>query len=263
MTHCAKCGAELIGSRKFCAACGTPVTDPRGSKKQAAVRPPSDPDAGRGPSSRPLSEVNPFAQTASPVSRSSGYGPPPTPSSANAASAAPSPPPKSQSVPPLSRNPIEPPVSPLATSNVNSDRGAFEAVVASSRVKIAGTEAMSVPQPPVAQPPSSAVVSKGRTQVIGALSKPLPSKPGGAQHPAQSAPGGGGGAPASAWGGQAAASGAPAYAAPPAPGARVTVTWANGQRYPGTVQQVSGNQCLVVFTDGQQRWVDTKFVTLA
>ena len=29
MTHCAKCGAELIGSRRFCSACGAPVTDPR------------------------------------------------------------------------------------------------------------------------------------------------------------------------------------------------------------------------------------------
>lgn len=61
------------------------------------------------------------------------------------------------------------------------------------------------------------------------------------------------------------------YAAPPPPqhagygfaynpGARVTVTWSNGQRYPGTVQQVSGTQCLVVFPDGQHHWVEMQYV---
>jgi hypothetical protein len=45
-----------------------------------------------------------------------------------------------------------------------------------------------------------------------------------------------------------------------APGSRVTVTWSNGQRYPGTVQQVSGTQCLVVFPDGQQHWVEMQYV---
>ena len=44
------------------------------------------------------------------------------------------------------------------------------------------------------------------------------------------------------------------------PGSRVTVTWSNGQRYPGTVQQVSGSQCLVVFPDGQHHWVDMQYV---
>ena len=53
------------------------------------------------------------------------------------------------------------------------------------------------------------------------------------------------------------------YAAPSpvAPGARVWVTWANGQRYPATVQQVAGNQCLVAFPDGQQHWVDVGYVS--
>ena len=34
--NCAKCGTELIGSRKFCTACGTPVTDPRALGTPAA-----------------------------------------------------------------------------------------------------------------------------------------------------------------------------------------------------------------------------------
>jgi hypothetical protein len=47
------------------------------------------------------------------------------------------------------------------------------------------------------------------------------------------------------------------------PGSRVTVTWSNGQRYPGTVAQVSGSQCLVAFPDGQHHWVDMQYVAPA
>jgi hypothetical protein len=43
----------------------------------------------------------------------------------------------------------------------------------------------------------------------------------------------------------------------------VNVTWSNGQRYPGTVQQVSGSQCLVVFPDGQHHWVEMQYVAPA
>jgi hypothetical protein len=54
------------------------------------------------------------------------------------------------------------------------------------------------------------------------------------------------------------------YGPPPAafgPGARVYVQWADGNRYPATVSQSSGNQCLVVFPDGQQRWVEMQYLT--
>ena len=46
-----------------------------------------------------------------------------------------------------------------------------------------------------------------------------------------------------------------------APGSRVQVTWSNGQRYPATVSQVSGTQCLVVFPDGQQHWVEMQYLS--
>jgi hypothetical protein len=46
-----------------------------------------------------------------------------------------------------------------------------------------------------------------------------------------------------------------------APGSRVYVTWSNGQRYPATVNQVSGSQCLVVFPDGQQHWVEMQYLS--
>ena len=48
---------------------------------------------------------------------------------------------------------------------------------------------------------------------------------------------------------------------PVVPGARVNVTWSNGQRYPATVNQINGPRCLVVFPDGQQHWVESQFVT--
>jgi hypothetical protein len=78
------------------------------------------------------------------------------------------------------------------------------------------------------------------------------------------------------WGGAApaaAAWGTPVNASPPpgaaahgygfgyAPGARVNVTWSNGQRYPATVSQVSGSQVLVIFPDGQQHWVEMQYLT--
>ncbi len=61
---------------------------------------------------------------------------------------------------------------------------------------------------------------------------------------------------------------APMYAAPAAPaapaiGSKVMVEWADGNRYPATVQQCAPGQCLVLFPDGQQRWVDMRRVTSA
>jgi hypothetical protein len=52
----------------------------------------------------------------------------------------------------------------------------------------------------------------------------------------------------------------PAPLLPFAPGARVLVQWANGQRYPGVVDRVNGPQCLVRFDVGDQRWVESRFV---
>jgi hypothetical protein len=56
----------------------------------------------------------------------------------------------------------------------------------------------------------------------------------------------------------AAAPSSPAH--PFAPGARVLVQWANGQRYPGVVERVNGPQCLIRFDVGEQRWVESRFV---
>ncbi|MBK6461003.1 MAG: hypothetical protein IPF92_08340 [Myxococcales bacterium] len=43
----------------------------------------------------------------------------------------------------------------------------------------------------------------------------------------------------------------------------VSVMWANGNRYPGVVQQVQGAQVFVVFQDGQSQWIDAQYVSPA
>lgn len=309
MTNCAKCGAELIGSKKFCAACGTPVTDPR------------SPGAAGGPSSAyggapPPSQVNPFAETAFPKKeqRPSLYGPPPEPPKPVPAAGSPAPPPADNSQ--ISQMQV----SPLAVSNAMSQRPAEAQVAMNAAAAV------------MSQPPSASAMSVAKP--VASQAAPLPSKKGGTQMMPMSFPqptGSGPGAviptpapssqpqqqpppmppvvasPASSfqpqppppppqqspyyapmpgqapaqppmpppptqqpWQQQPAPWSAPApYGYPPQqpafggypPGTHVVVTWANGQRYPGTVHQVAGTRCLVVFPDGQQHWVEMHYVT--
>jgi hypothetical protein len=68
----------------------------------------------------------------------------------------------------------------------------------------------------------------------------------------------------------AAAPQAPAQPAQPAPqpmqsippGTMVLVYWADGQRYPGTVLQVSAQHLFVAFPNGIQQWIDVRYVTV-
>lgn len=46
-------------------------------------------------------------------------------------------------------------------------------------------------------------------------------------------------------------------------GDRVLVQWANGQKYPGVVEQLAGVQCLVRFDTGERRWVESRYVVPA
>jgi hypothetical protein len=340
MTNCAKCGAELIGSRKFCAACGAPTdpsslkrADPLGANSSGPASSPvpapgpqiNVPSTAYGPPLAPgAPPVNPFAATASPASRAMGspYGPPPATTSNPPSGAPPGAPGSMDGTAPV------PPVSPLAVSNALSQRGAYQNVAgdrippsapsssktgpsapgprtgtspppppaggapASIAKKAPGTQLMpSMPNPGAfgprsgSSPPGSNPAASQpkpppqRTQMMDAASfsrpnpasaqpapqppapaaPPVPAVPPSVMHQPQPPPhqwGGGGGG----WG---------APAAPHAgyggfgfaPGARVNVTWSNGQRYPATVSQVSGTQCLVVFPDGQQHWVEMQYVT--
>jgi hypothetical protein len=46
-----------------------------------------------------------------------------------------------------------------------------------------------------------------------------------------------------------------------APGALVLVYWADGNRYPGTVLQVSSHHAFVAFPNGMQQWIDVRYLT--
>ncbi len=102
--------------------------------------------------------------------------------------------------------------------------------------------------------------TRGRTVPLSAVRPPLGApQPGFAPPPQARAPQPFAGAPPLQ-----PAPAPPQGAAPPPPawqpGARVLVQWANGQKYPGVVQRVSGPTCLVRFDAGEQRWVETRYV---
>jgi hypothetical protein len=46
-------------------------------------------------------------------------------------------------------------------------------------------------------------------------------------------------------------------------GRQVLVQWADGNRYPGTIMQLSGNQAQVVMQDGRPIWLETKYLSPA
>ncbi|MEO6575731.1 MAG: hypothetical protein ABIP89_17905 [Polyangiaceae bacterium] len=49
----------------------------------------------------------------------------------------------------------------------------------------------------------------------------------------------------------------------PEPGAKVQVEWSDGKKYPATVKKSSTEQCLVLFPDGQEKWVELRLVSPA
>lgn len=309
MTHCAKCGTELIGSKKFCTACGTPTTSPRAT---TGAVPSSDAgpagSAGGEDKAKIASHIDPLASTVMPRPDRPEYGPPPAPARVGSR-----PPPPASSLPAA-------PVSPLAVSNVISQRNAFaeasapvvsvkpasipppadalaSTVPAVDSMKARGipaTAAMpSVPGVPSGAPagaPSPEPRTKDRTQLMGAFGRPPSVRPPaalGSMGPQPQAPGragvvpppttpnpyGSGAVPTPHGPGAVAHQGQPAPAYPAAaghghgapwgfaPGARVQVSWSDGRKYPGTVQQVSGSQHLVVFPDGQHHWVDLPYLS--
>lgn len=185
MTNCAKCGAELIGSRKFCAACGAP-TDPSSLKR-------ADPlGGGSGPASSPAPAqtsnpqinvpstaygpplpagsppVNPFAATASPASRALGspYGPPPATTSNPPSGAPPGAPGALEGTAPV------PPVSPLAVSNALSQRGAFQNAAGDRIPPSAPSSAKTGPNAPGAQSAPNMPVANAQTPRTGTSPPP-------------------------------------------------------------------------------------------
>lgn len=250
MIRCVRCNTELADNARFCASCGTAV------------------DTAAAP-------VSPFEATALPGSTVNPYGTTQRPDIAQA---------RSEPPPPM-------PVSPLAASAALSHRNAYQELVDAEKrkketpapepkKKLAGTQMMSgapvrpapTPAPAAAKKPVPRTVAMGNwtppkpgsvppaAAPSNAVPSPTPSSPrmpasvvSPSAHaaPSAQAPSGPGG-----WGWNAPSRG---YAF--TPGAHVQVTWSNGQRYPAVVVQVSGAQCLVVFPDGQQHWVETHFLS--
>lgn len=187
MASCARCGAALIATARFCAACGSPVARGSGSATGTEKASPAPAPVTGVPPSIP----DPFAKTMLGDAASAA-----APAAAPGGPAGPVP-----AVQPT--QPMGPLVSPLASS------------------------VMEKPGKP--QPPSVHVIATP-------WNVPPPSGPG------------------------------PFVQQPPpsrgfGPGALVLVHWSDGNRYPGTVLQVAGTQVLVSFPNGQQHWVDTKYVS--
>ncbi len=281
MTDCARCGAELLGSRKFCAACGLPSGDPRSPSASTGVSPASHPNAAATlgyAEERPSSRVDPFARTAGPsldpsvgasVRTSSSE---PVPSSAADA----------YTTPGVGDPSAAPQVSKLAISNIDSfdaraaSRGELEQAITAvpdvvPPAQLKGTQFLPIMANPGSLSPfdlpnaQAAPRRQDRTHlhVAATVAPPPPRAHPVTQHPAQSAPHQAPHAqpmPPAVNGWTPLAAPAPSYGVPYQPGARVSVTWANGQRYPGTVHLVSGSQRLVVFPDGQHHWVELPYL---
>lgn len=231
MSACSKCGAELIGSKKFCASCGQPVAepapppeppqpsiqqaappiDPLGATALPGTRSPSAPDAsppgpptmGYGGAPAPSSHRQPTS-AATPVAMghaatnqggyglpvlappSGGQGAPTTPSADPAL--APTDPSAIPSRAPSSPDGVASGVSPLAVSNLNSQRGAFDEVAGGAvsaaagaaekpspeKKPIPGTQVMQAPPsflapsaPAAAEPSAPPPKRQDKTQVLG------------------------------------------------------------------------------------------------
>jgi hypothetical protein len=249
MEGCAKCGADLIGSKRFCAACGFPAVDPKASSGSPQPPPIADPYAATA-----LAEKLQKMQ--------SEYGPPPSPGdtgprrrTGTAEMPAVKEGPASSS-PALSTDKSPPKagaLSPLASSNINpTDRP--PAASSTPPQQALRPQASPPPQPPVAQPSAPPHVGLGpptpqnpmAVNMFGSQVRPVASKAAPNPYPT-------GRGPQS----QIASGAPPAWGA----GALVYVQWADGNRYQGTVQQVSGTQCLVLFNNGQQQWIESRYLT--
>lgn len=263
MSECWRCGKEVAEGAKFCPSCGAPA-------RAASV--------GRTPAAPPTPEpADPLAQTAPADAdhmaalraKFPALAPPKKEGKASTGS-------RGGTVP-LSAQPdrVSRVTPPPATPAPSTPHGSVDPARAPSDRRIAHTvpDNAAVPLPGASQP----VISP---RAVSALEPPL-AGPHGAQSsgpfvaaapPVQ--PPAAYGAPAPqpappAWSQptQPGPHGAPPpYGAPPPQpnavrvGARVFVEWGDGNRYPGTVQQCAPGQCLVLFQDGQQRWVDARRV---
>jgi hypothetical protein len=225
---CTKCGEALIGTGRFCASCGAPAppTELGATLESRRGEPLRERNEPRSePAAPPTRVSNPGAQAAQAAPAPSSYGPPPPPANPPQAYAG-------YAQPAPQGYPAPQPVP-------------------------APAQGYPAPQPAPQGYPQQYAPAQGYAPVPTPQA-PLP-PPQQFQQPPLQAPQ----SPPQAYAQYAPPP--PPYGSPFVPGARVLVQWADGNRYPGTVQHVApgGAQCFIVFPDGQQRWVEIQYLALA
>ncbi len=259
---CTTCKALLTGTAKFCASCGAPRPPPSESK----------PDAN--PDSKPRSIVDPlamtapdaFAETANASTRAeldralAAYDAKQQRGGTARGVPAPVATQEMQGVPSHNTPAASPQVSPKAASHVVPvQQPRTAAMPASAHKLVAASPVFPVVQNAQGGSPQARIpLAPGSSGGIPAMSDPMRasgppaigSSPGVAGAPPRLSP-----VPFP----QPLRGPAPALA----PGLPVGVTWANGQRYRGTVVQLLGARVLVVFPDGQQHWVEMSYISPA
>lgn len=278
--RCPACLAEVIGSGKYCASCGTRIS--QAGEAAAAPAPPAAPApivAGSAadnhddmalsptdlpPASQAASDVDPFASTADP---SASHMVAAEVAAAHAADAGRVSPLASSSFDlgsdpsPVSRGPLpaagNPPPS-MASPNSVAPRSKHGSTVLLSAMPARPLAPKPAPGPaPVAA--HAPVTPAARPQVA------IPAAPVAAPAHAPAPPSGYAQSPASKHMAPPSSALAPSGPGVPAssavkPGARVIVTFPSGQRVFGTVWQCAQAHYLIQFPDGKSQWVELGFV---
>lgn len=237
MAVCSRCGTALIATARFCAACGSPVS------LGTTPRPPT------APMSATPNPVNPSPSPA-PVG---GGAPPPGAAQPPVPGAAPSAP------DPYARTVMG---DPAAVANAIAAATAAAAAAGAPGAAGARTSEPRMPTAPLAQ----VNIAPARPNPVSPMASSVMRTPGDPNaKPASATP----------WNVPASVPNpyAPTRPPPPvapamnpmgsiAPGSMVLVHWSDGNRYPGTVLQSAGGQLLVAFPNGQQQWVNAKYVSV-
>jgi hypothetical protein len=249
MRSCSDCGQQIDKTSAFCPACGKKVPpEALPTESQASVRNHVDPLASTAPasfsparksapqSSDPLPLVSPKAGTGYEVSPVRAESAPPKASAAAKKSTR-------GKTAPLSAMPNPPKFAvqaapPPAAGRPVQQPQAMPAFAPLAQAPPAGYAQPQAPPARASSPQSPRGVVPGPSAPPAGLVMPIPGA-------GVATPGSGGYPPMNALF---------------APGKRVLVQWANGQKYPGVVEQLHGAQCLVRFDAGEKRWVETRFV---
>ncbi len=285
MSECWRCGKAVVEGAKFCASCGAPIgtTPPPASPPSPRSPEPADPLAQTAPAdaahlaelrkkfpvlapkkdatTSPRSRGGTVPLTAQPDRVKRETPPPVTPAPATPTT-------------PEGQMPVERRVARTVPDNIPtlpSTGGPIPGVPTAlpSQPQVS-PRAVSTFEPPLPAPAASQATSQPKPYAAPApqpsYGAPQPPQGYGAQP--QQAYGAPYGSPQGAPGAWQAPTQPGPYGSPPVPsqptsvavGARVFVEWSDGNRYQGTVQQCAPGQCLVLFQDGQQRWIDARRV---